>query len=205
MDGILMIYIYISLTYIWYILIIGISSLRCIYESSRSFFKSKDNIYVTRYSQAPTPKRGFVTGSRIWSVPGYRISSSTQVWLRKGHMEQGHWELFCVSVITGQLHTTTNLSVNSYLYINNSRLVFHPDWSQKVCITLTHDVTGRHLPLVTAPEWELGDGSLHASGPHLPGLTMAAKKGWEYGIAMRCSQLWEESEMVLQRKILTGI
>ena len=44
-------------------------------------------------------------------------------------------------------------------------------------MTCTQDVTGRQLPLVTVPACELEDYWLHAMGPRLPGLTMAAKKG----------------------------
>ena len=46
-------------------------------------------------------------------------------------------------------------------------------------MTLTHDVTGRQLPPVTAPDPELGDGLLHTTRPRLPRLTMAAQKGWK--------------------------
>ena len=46
-------------------------------------------------------------------------------------------------------------------------------------MTCTQDVTGRQLPLVTVPACELEDDWLHAMGPHLPGFTMAAKKGWK--------------------------
>ena len=42
---------------------------------------------------------------------------------------------------------------------------------------MTQDIIGRPFPLVTVPVGELGDGSLHAPGPRLPILTMAAQKG----------------------------
>ena len=42
-------------------------------------------------------------------------------------------------------------------------------------VTSTQDVTGRELPLVTEPVGELGEDWLHAMGPHLPRLTMAAQ------------------------------
>ena len=52
------------------------------------------------------------------------------------------------------------------------------------------------VPLtIAAPE--LGDGSIRATGPCLPRLSMAAKKGWKYRSAGWCSWLWEESEMGL--------
>ena len=35
------------------------------------------------------------------------------------------------------------------------------------------------LPLVTAPAWELGEDWLHAMGPHLLRLTLAAQKNWK--------------------------
>ena len=41
-------------------------------------------------------------------------------------------------------------------------------------VTLTHDVTGRPLPLE-----ELGDDWLHAMGPHLPRLTLAVQQCWK--------------------------
>ena len=41
-------------------------------------------------------------------------------------------------------------------------------------MTLTHDVTGRPLPLE-----ELGDDWLHAMGPHLPRLTLAVQQCWK--------------------------
>ena len=43
----------------------------------------------------------------------------------------------------------------------------------------TQDGTGKQLPLVTGPVGELGDDWLHAKGPHLPRLTMAAQKSWK--------------------------
>ena len=42
-------------------------------------------------------------------------------------------------------------------------------------MTSTQDIPGKQLPLVTGPAGELGDDWLHAMGPHLPGLTMAAQ------------------------------
>ena len=42
---------------------------------------------------------------------------------------------------------------------------FHPWWGNS--------------PLVTAPAWELEDDWLHATGPRLSGLTMAAQKSWK--------------------------
>ena len=69
--------------------------------------------------------------------------------------------------------------------------------AREMGMTLTHDVTGRQLPLVTAPACELGDGLLHTTGPRLLGLTMAAQKGRKCGSAGGCSPLWEESEMGL--------
>ena len=42
-------------------------------------------------------------------------------------------------------------------------------------VTSTQDVTGKQLPLVTEPARELGEDWLHAMGPHLPTLTMAAQ------------------------------
>ena len=47
-------------------------------------------------------------------------------------------------------------------------------------MTLTRDVAGGRLPSYC-------DGLLHVMGPHLPGLTVAAKKGGKYGSASRCS------------------
>ena len=46
-------------------------------------------------------------------------------------------------------------------------------------MTSTQDVTGKQLPLVTVPAWELGDDWLHTSGPRLPTLTMAPGKPWK--------------------------
>ena len=46
-------------------------------------------------------------------------------------------------------------------------------------VTSTHDLTGRQLPLVIAPESELEDGWLHTLESRLPELTMAAWKGWK--------------------------
>ena len=43
----------------------------------------------------------------------------------------------------------------------------------------TQDGTGKQLPLVTGPVGELGDDWLHAMGPHLPRLTMAAQQSWK--------------------------
>ena len=55
-------------------------------------------------------------------------------------------------------------------------------------VTSTQDVTGKQLPLVTAPALELGDDWLHVMGTGLPKLTLAAKKGWKkYGNAGRCN------------------
>ena len=51
--------------------------------------------------------------------------------------------------------------------------------SQGMGVTSTHDATGRQLPLVIAPARELGDVWLHAMGPCLPGLTMAAQESWK--------------------------
>ena len=51
----------------------------------------------------------------------------------------------------------------------------HHALSQGVGVTSTLDGTGKQLPLVTGPVGELGDDWLHAMGPHLPGLTMAAQ------------------------------
>ena len=42
-------------------------------------------------------------------------------------------------------------------------------------MTSTQDVTGRQLALVTMPACELGDDWLRTTGPHLPGLIMAAQ------------------------------
>ena len=46
-------------------------------------------------------------------------------------------------------------------------------------VALTHDTPGRLPHLVTAVARELGDGLLHTTGPCLPGLTLAAQKGWK--------------------------
>ena len=46
-------------------------------------------------------------------------------------------------------------------------------------VTSTQDVTGRQTPLVTAPAGELGEHWLHAMGPHLPRLTIAARSSWK--------------------------
>ena len=51
--------------------------------------------------------------------------------------------------------------------------------AREIGVTFTHDVTGRQLPWVPGPTGELGDDSVHATEPHLPGLTMAAWKGWK--------------------------
>ena len=41
-------------------------------------------------------------------------------------------------------------------------------------MTSTQDGSGKQLPLVTGPALERGDDWLHAMGPHLPRITMAA-------------------------------
>ena len=46
-------------------------------------------------------------------------------------------------------------------------------------MTSTKGVTERELPLVLAPEGELGNYWLHGKGPHLPRLTMAAQQSWK--------------------------
>ena len=51
--------------------------------------------------------------------------------------------------------------------------------ARELGVTSTQDVTGRQLPLVTDPAEELGDDWLHTTGPHLPGLTMAAQESWK--------------------------
>ena len=62
------------------------------------------------------------------------------------------------------------------------------------------DGTEKQLPLVTGPVGELGDDWLHAMGPHLPKLTMAAQKSWKNtgmlaGVAdCRRSQKWAAKE-----------
>ena len=68
-------------------------------------------------------------------------------------------------------------------------------WVREMGVTSTQDWTGRQLPLVTEPAWELGDGWLHATGPCLPGLTMAAQKNWKNmgmlaGVAY-CRRSWK--------------
>ena len=79
------------------------------------------------------------------------------------------------------------------LHLNNSRLASHlytktvivhinSKLAREMGVSLTSDVAGRQLPLVMAPVQELGDGSLHVLGPHLPRLITVAKKGrkmWE--------------------------
>ena len=46
-------------------------------------------------------------------------------------------------------------------------------------VTSTQDGSGKQLPLVIGPAGERGDDWLHAMGPHLPRLTMAAQKSWK--------------------------
>ena len=46
-------------------------------------------------------------------------------------------------------------------------------------MTSSQVVTERQLPLIPAPEGELGNYWLHAMGPHLPRLTMAAQQSWK--------------------------
>ena len=52
-------------------------------------------------------------------------------------------------------------------------------WAREMGVTSAQDIIGKQLPLVTAPEWELGEDWLHAMGPHLPRLTMAAQQSWK--------------------------
>ena len=78
-------------------------------------------------------------------------------------------------------------------------------WARGIGVTSTQVVTGRQLPLVTAPAWELGEDWLRAMGPHLPRLTVAAQKSWTDRECCRCNWLWEESEMGLQGKTGAGI
>ena len=61
-------------------------------------------------------------------------------------------------------------------------------------------------PGYSAPALELGNDWLHGTGA-TPAKTYCSsrEKLEKYGNAGRCSQLWEESEMGLQRKIGTGI
>ena len=115
---------------------------------------------LQRYLESNT----YVTGSRIWGVPKYNIIGLAGGW--------DTWSRAIEQYYAGQLHTWC--AKMAILYINNSRIVFQPKWSQKICITWTHAVIGRQLLLVTVPVWKLGDSLLHTAGPHLPGLTMAA-------------------------------
>ena len=75
-------------------------------------------------------------------------------------------------------------------------------------MTFTQDVTGRQLPWLQQPACELGDDLLHAMGA-MPAWTyygsQEKQEKKKYRNAGRCSQLWEELEMELQRKIGAGI
>ena len=51
-------------------------------------------------------------------------------------------------------------------------------------ITLTHVVSGRQLPWLQHLSESLEMVHSTLGGPHLPGVTMAAKKGTEYGSAI---------------------
>ena len=62
------------------------------------------------------------------------------------------------------------------------------------------------LTLVIAPVWELGDDWLHTTGT-MPAWTYygSPEKLEKYENTGKCSQLWEESEIGMQRKIGPGI
>ena len=69
-------------------------------------------------------------------------------------------------------------------------------------VTSTHDLTGRQIPLVTAPAGELGEDTFHRATPAQT-YDGSQEKLEKYGNAGRCSRLWE-SEMRMQ-KIGTGV
>ena len=127
----------------------------------------------------------FVTGCRLRGL----TASLREVWLGgDGRQGGGRWELFCISTVSSFI----SICKIAILHIN-SRLA------------RAVGVSGRQLPWLQAPAQEFGDGLLCATGPRLPGLRRAAKKGRKYWTASRCSWLWEESEMRLWRRVQAGI
>ena len=125
--------------------------------------------------------------SRTCGLPEYRISSPH------------------TSVAGG--YDPWSRAIESYCAYQQQQGSFTPDrQDQLFCIstslaremgmTLTCDVTGRQLRLQRLPD------SSEWFTPRLPGIWHQGKK---CGSAGRCSQLWEESEMLLQRKTGTGI
>ena len=80
------------------------------------------------------------------------------------------------------------------------------EWENGVGVTSSQDVTGRYLPLVTAPALT----AWRTLAPHhraTPARTYYGSpvKLEKYGNAGSCGQLWEELEMVWQRKVGAGI
>ena len=70
-------------------------------------------------------------------------------------------------------------------------------------MTLTPDVSGRQFPWLKCLH-KIWRWVAPAAGPGRLGLTVAAQKGWKQGRASGCSQVWEESQMGLQRKVPLG-
>ena len=90
-------------------------------------------------------------------------------------MEQGHSELFWVArglQLTPGSHLTYLQPLTGFMDVLSS--CGHA-LSRGMGPNSTQDGTGKQLPLVTGPVGERGDDWLHAMGPHLPRLTMAAQ------------------------------